>query len=163
MLLYSESDYFKEVPMDRKYQCVVECAIEYQNKLLIIRRPLGKHAGGLFAFPGGKVDEEDHQGDGDILCRAVKREVEEEVGLRLLDPLRYVTSNFFMLTDGTLVIDSIFHCYIKETSPKVIPSEREVLEYFWMSKDDIDQAEDAPIWLKKYVRALTIYDQQKVI
>lgn len=26
---------------------VVECAVEYESKFLIIRRPKGKHAGGL--------------------------------------------------------------------------------------------------------------------
>ena len=39
------------------YLNIVEVAIEHDEKFLIIKRPEGKHAGGLLAFPGGKVEE----------------------------------------------------------------------------------------------------------
>jgi 8-oxo-dGTP pyrophosphatase MutT (NUDIX family) len=37
------------------YLNVIQVAIEYDEKFLIIKRPEGKHAGVLLAFPGGKV------------------------------------------------------------------------------------------------------------
>ncbi len=39
-----------------KFIAVVECAIEYQGKFMIIERPQGGHAEGLLSFPGGKVE-----------------------------------------------------------------------------------------------------------
>lgn len=69
-----------------------ECAIEYQNKFLIIKRPQGVHAEGLLAFPGGKFELSDRESAGDVVKQAIKREVFEEVGLRLIDPIRICTN-----------------------------------------------------------------------
>jgi len=55
----------------KHYLLIVECAIECNGKFLIIQRPEGKHAGGLLAFAGGKVDEQDETSRFDIL-RAVE-------------------------------------------------------------------------------------------
>lgn len=56
------------------YLVLVECAIEYQGKFLIIKRPENVHAGGLLSFPGGKVEEYDAIDDGScVLENAVKR------------------------------------------------------------------------------------------
>ena len=60
------------------YHMVVECAIEHDGKFFIINRPPGKHAAGLLAFPGGKVEYKDSDLGADILRAAVKREVFEE-------------------------------------------------------------------------------------
>lgn len=65
----------------KHYLKVVEVAIEHDSKFLIIKRPEGKHAGGLLSFPGGKVEEIDEQNEWDILRLAAKREIYEEVGL----------------------------------------------------------------------------------
>ena len=72
---------------------VVECAIEHNGKFLIIERPRGKHAAGLLAFPGGKFELGDIRGDEDVLLNAIKREVQEEVGLTLEGPIHYITSS----------------------------------------------------------------------
>jgi hypothetical protein len=41
--------------MNKTYLKVVECAIEHDSKFLVIKRPQGVHAGGMLAFPGGKL------------------------------------------------------------------------------------------------------------
>lgn len=48
----------------------VECAVVCDGRALIIERPKGKHAAGLLAFPGGKVEASDAQGSADILTPA---------------------------------------------------------------------------------------------
>ncbi len=68
-----------------EYRIVVDCAIEYNGKYLFIERPKEKHAGGLLAFPGGKVEQTDCEGREKVLEKAVSREVWEEVGINLLD------------------------------------------------------------------------------
>jgi len=134
------------------YLKVVEVAIEHDEKFLIIKRPEGKHAGGLLAFPGGKVEEIDEQNEWDILRLAAKREILEEVGLDLKDDLRYIISNYFVGSIGAHVIDTIFHCKIEKTDLAINASAREVPEYYWLTEEEINQAHNAPEWLKKYVQ-----------
>lgn len=141
--------------MNNKYIAVVECAIEHNNKFLIIKRPEGVHAEGFLAFPGGKVEAQDGEKDGDILIQAVIREVFEEVGLRLEDPVRYVTSSCFVDIKGNAVIDSIFHCKLNKTYLHINVSEREVAEYYWLTYDEILQAKNSPEWLRGYIKEIT--------
>lgn len=52
--------------------------IENQDgHLLVARRPAGKHLGGLWEFPGGKVEP------GETLAAALRREIGEELGCDL--------------------------------------------------------------------------------
>lgn len=136
------------------YLNIVEVAIEHDEKFLIIKRPEGKHAGGLLAFPGGKVEEIDEQNEWDILRFAAKREILEEVGLDLKDDLKYITNNYFVGSSNVVahVIDTIFHCKIEKTDLKVNASAREVPEYYWLTEEEINQAHNAPEWLKKSVQ-----------
>jgi 8-oxo-dGTP pyrophosphatase MutT (NUDIX family) len=138
----------------KQYLIVVECAIEHEGKFLIIKRPQGKHAGGQFSFPGGKVEEQDEAENFDILRSAVKREIFEEVGLKLIDPINYITSSYFASSSGVQIIDNIFYCKLEQTAPKINASEREVAEYYWLSVDEINAAENSPDWLKKYIEII---------
>ncbi len=54
---------------------VVAAVIRRKNKALLGRRPDHKRHGGLWEFPGGKVE------DGESLADALKREVLEELGV----------------------------------------------------------------------------------
>jgi 8-oxo-dGTP diphosphatase len=136
------------------YLNIVEVAIEHDEKFLIIKRPEGKHAGGLLAFPGGKVEEIDEQNEWDILRLAAKREVLEEVGLDLKDDLKYITNNYFVGSSNVAahVIDTIFHCKIEKTDLTINSSAREVPEYYWLTAEEINNASNAPAWLKKSVQ-----------
>lgn len=139
--------------MKKYYLVCVECAIEHDGKFLIIQRPAGKHAEGLLSFPGGAVEELDEAHHRDILRSAVKREIFEEVGLTLEEPINYVTTSFFVDSFDVHVIDSIFHCKLKAL-PVVVPSEREVPTYTWMTKEEVNQAPNAADWLKGYLALL---------
>lgn len=130
---------------------IVECAIEHEGRYLIIKRPDGVHAGGLLAFPGGKVDYEDGDDNQDVLLRAALREVKEEVGLDLIDPVHYAASSYFNDSHGEHVLDIIFYCRLDQTTIDVIPSEKEVPEYFWLTADEINAHPLAPEWLKRYL------------
>jgi 8-oxo-dGTP pyrophosphatase MutT (NUDIX family) len=125
-----------------------QCAIEFDKKLLVIRRPIDTRDGGLLAFPGGKIDQEDCQLDCDILQNGAKREILEEVGISLDMELNYVTSRYFN-KDNIHMVFVLFHCVVP-TMPKVIPSAREVANYYWMNREEIDTADESAVWLKKY-------------
>ena len=138
----------------KKYLLIVECAIEYKGKFLIIERPEGTYAGGLLSFPGGKVEEQDEINHFDLLRSAVKREVLEEVGLILTDPITYVTSSYFMGDGEVPVIDSIFYCRLEKIYPDIKASKREVANYYWMDAEAIYKADNAPEWIKLYVKLI---------
>ena len=46
-----------------------------RGEILIARRPLHKHQGGLWEFPGGKIE------DGEEAAQALIRELQEELGI----------------------------------------------------------------------------------
>lgn len=138
----------------KKYLVVVECAIEFDGKFLIIKQPEGKHAVGLLSFPGGKFDPQDEINGWDVLRCAAKREIFEEVGLTLLDPVQYVSSSYSMDNDEISIIYSTFYCKLNKTIPTVIVAPREVPEYYWMTPEEINSATNSPVWLKKYVELI---------
>lgn len=135
------------------YVVIVECALELNGRFLIIKRPDDKEAGGLLAFPGGKVELEDHNTDGsrNIILNAVKREIFEEVGIKLLDPIQYMVSNHFKSVNGSECLIMVFHCILNKAHPTVKPSAREVPEYYWLTSEEINQAHNSPLCLKDYL------------
>jgi len=136
---------------DKQFIIDVECVIEKDGRFLIIRRPAGVHAGGTLSLVGGGLEVSDGEGHQDPLVTGTKREVLEEVGLDLQDPVRFVGSSFFVDSNGNNVIATIFHCKLDRTKAKVIPSQREVPEYFWMTIGEINAHPDAPEWTKRYI------------
>jgi 8-oxo-dGTP diphosphatase len=65
---------------------VVAAVIRNQEgHVLLTRRPIGTHMGGLWEFPGGKIE------DGESPAAALVREIDEELGLRIevADPITF--------------------------------------------------------------------------
>lgn len=141
--------------MSYDFIVATECAIEHDGKFLIIKRPQGVHASGLLSFPGGKFEASDAIGNEDAAKQAVKREVLEEVGLDLIDPINYVrTSCFPDDKNGKQVLDIIYHCKLEKTKIKVTPSKREVPEYYWLTHEEIINKPNCPTWLKSYMKSI---------
>lgn len=69
---------------------VVAAVIRNRGRILITRRPQNVHLGGLWEFPGGKVEP------GESLPEALAREIEEELGIHV---------------NVTRRVASIEHCY----------------------------------------------------
>lgn len=69
---------------------VVAAVIRREGKILIAQRPLDKHQGGLWEFPGGKVEE------GEPVEHALVRELQEELGItpRRFRPLIRITHDY---------------------------------------------------------------------
>ena len=78
---------------------VALCLEDADGQLLLARRPAGKHHGGLWEFPGGKVEP------GETPRAALAREVAEELAIRI-DPAALVPLTF-AADDGLVLL--LFH------------------------------------------------------
>ena len=68
--------YVRSMPITDPTTIVVAAVIrDASGKILLTRRPEGSHMGGLWEFPGGKVE------DGEMPAAALERELEEELAL----------------------------------------------------------------------------------
>lgn len=54
---------------------VVGCFLEFENKILLLKRPLNKSQGGKWGLPGGKINNDESKLD------AMLREIREETGI----------------------------------------------------------------------------------
>ncbi len=64
--------------MSRTQQRVIACVIRRGARFLVCQRPLHKRHGGLWEFPGGKIEP------GECNVQAAERELSEELGITLL-------------------------------------------------------------------------------
>lgn len=55
---------------------VAAALVDFRKNILVAQRPLHKHMGGMWEFPGGKVDP------GELPEYALMRELEEELGIQ---------------------------------------------------------------------------------
>lgn len=123
-------------------EVVAGLIVDDAGRLLACRRPEGKHLGGKWEFPGGKVEAfEDHRA-------ALVRELEEELGIRVevgaaLSPVRWDY-------DGVAIRLHPFVCRIAAG----IPHPHEHAEIRWTGREELARldwaAADVPIlaeWL----------------
>jgi 8-oxo-dGTP diphosphatase len=76
------------------WTCVVALALrDGKGRWLMHRRPADKHHGGLWEFPGGKVET------GETPRNALVREIEEELGL-VIEPAACAPVGFAEETSG---------------------------------------------------------------
>ncbi len=108
-----------------------------QGRVLVARRPLGVHQGGLWEFPGGKLEP------GELPLQGLARELEEEVGIRVqaTRPLIRLPHDY---GDRRLVLE--VH---RVTAYAGEPIGREGQPLSWRHPDDLDPkafpAADRPI------------------
>ena len=113
---------------------VVASVIEREGKLLVCERPDHKRHGGLWEFPGGKVEPTESN------FEAVERELAEELGVRVVNvgPVEFS------------VADPGSHFFI-EFLPVEISGEPQALEHSalaWASEDELLTIALAPSDLK---------------
>lgn len=121
----------------------VEGAVYRDNNWLIIERSVKEgHAGGLLSLVGGTVENE---GDSiDILERTLRRELFEEVGVKVKEKMDYVRNTSFKLDDGSEVIDIVFLCEFEEGEP-FAKSPEEVEAVYWLTADELAAHPQTPI------------------
>lgn len=97
-----------------------------QGQLLIAKRPDDKHQGGLWEFPGGKVEA------AESVEAALKRELKEEIGIEVLqcEPLVRIEHDY---SDKSVVLDVWI---VSSFSGEAVGLEGQPIE--WINPADMD-------------------------
>lgn len=119
------------------------------NWLIIERSKKEEHAGGLLSLVGGKVEVEGNSSD--ILERTIKREIMEEIGVKITNNIKYVHSTTFVTDIGEHVVDIVFLCEYYSGEP-FAKSLNEVDSVMWLSSEEIYNHPKAPIYLKESIK-----------
>ena len=110
---------------------VVAGIIYKDNKFLIAQRNLNKAQGGLWEFPGGKVEKNESYE------RALKREIKEELNADI-EVIEYIGESTYHYPEKDIKL--IFY------KAKLLSENIELLEhesYKWITKDEKDKYEFA--------------------
>lgn len=136
----------------------VEGAVVRDGEYLLVERAADEaHAGGLLAFPGGKVEPPP---DGDASFEAtVRRELAEEVGVEV-GTVEYVHSRTFATDGGTSCVNVVTLCEDEggecedEGGGAHARAPNEVAAVHWLSPDEVRDHPDAPGFLERDVERI---------
>jgi 8-oxo-dGTP diphosphatase len=82
------------------FKCALDNKSEEKGEILIAKRAENQHQGGLWEFPGGKVEE------GESVQVALQRELEEELGLKSsIENMRPLITIPFHYSDKSVLLD----------------------------------------------------------
>lgn len=99
-----------------------------ENKFLIVKRKENEDIhGGLWVFPGGKVEENE-----DIFT-ALKREIKEEVGLDILNERKQISEYEYERPNGEITFGS---CFFVEAKNENVKLSSELEDFAWVTKEE---------------------------
>lgn len=98
-----------------------------QGQILIDRRPAKGLLGGLWEFPGGKIEL------GETVPQCIKREIQEELGIEIEVGEHLITINHAY--SHFRVVLSVHHCHHLSGVPQPIECD----EIRWVTLDEVDQ------------------------
>ena len=102
------------------------------GRILLARRPEGRHMAGLWEFPGGKIKP------GETPEAALRREIDEELGLDI-DAVKPVTFAVHE-EDGVRILLLFFSAAIR----KGVPMAREGQEIAWVPASELTSYDTPP-------------------
>ena len=115
--------------MREKFEIAVVAAIIKDDKenILITKRPDDTHLGGLWEFPGGKVE------DGENHTNALVREIQEETALDIVPGELYWQET---VDYGWKIVHLFFyHCRLE--NPKQIVRLQQIADFRWLKASEL--------------------------
>lgn len=128
---------------------VVAGFIEDGGKILLVKRPWHKKRGGLWEFPGGKIE------DNETPQEALKRELREELGVEIL-PHEIIIKKIHAYPDEVIELILIKATLLGE------PILKEVVEMRWVDLKDLEKIELCPAD-KEVLRALELEKRENEV
>lgn len=127
--------------MKKDIHVAVAIIINSEREVLIALRQAHQHLGGLWEFPGGKVEL------GEASSEALRREVKEELGLFVVNavPLIKVSHDY---NDKSILLDV---WYVSEYTDEAYGAEGQTLR--WCAVGDLESV-DFPIANKTIINAI---------
>ena len=98
-----------------------------QHQVLIDRRPQKGLLGGLWEFPGGKIEP------GETIEACIQREIQEEIGIEIEVGAHLITVDH-AYTHFKVRLE-VYHCYHRSGEPQAIECD----EVRWVSLEELDQ------------------------
>lgn len=111
---------------------VVAAVLEKHGRYFIAQRPQDKQLGGLWEFPGGKVEQ------GETHAEALKREMMEEFDAEITVG-EFIVSTENIIDNRTIVLH-FYKSYLKVD--RLTPLEHEATA--WLSTDELEEYSLAP-------------------
>jgi A/G-specific adenine glycosylase len=115
----------KSPKKERPHNNIAVGIVEQDGKILIAQRPENKMLGGLWEFPGGKVEKNES------LEETTVRELKEELGINVVVD-RYFTSVDFQYTHMSITLHAFF-CTLISGTPQAI----ECTAWKWVGRNDL--------------------------
>ncbi len=106
---------------------VTAAVIRKKGRLLIAQRPFGGRLGGLWEFPGGKVES------GETLPQCLRREIKEELGVRIKVG-KPITSIDHAYTHFKITLHA-FECELVSGQPQAV----QVQDFKWVRMSELDR------------------------
>ena len=113
---------------------VCAAVIRKNGKVLLCSRPDGKHLGGMWEFPGGKVDS--GETDGQCLCREIKEELSLDI---------FVTDQIYRINHiyPEKEVDIRFYrAFASDENQKIIAMDNQ--QYQWVEIPDLMKMDIIP-------------------
>lgn len=128
----------RQTGLEFKELNVVALVLEnHQGEILVAKRADHKHLGGMWEFPGGKVE------NGESQYQALKREIKEEINFDLKEAKQLIITTH-TYESFTLTLDV---WYSKSENPKISANEGQPLQ--WTHKSQLSSLQmpeaDTPI------------------
>jgi len=130
------------------YDVVAAVIWRGDGRFLIAQRPLEGLLGGLWEFPGGKME------DGETLPQALRREIREELALEIdvgrpLRPIKHAYTHF------RITLHPFHACWLSGE-----PQHLGVADHAWVSLDDLDRYPFA-VTDQKIIAQLRLMDEER--
>jgi 8-oxo-dGTP diphosphatase len=111
-----------------KIRVMVGILINFHGEILIARRPQDKYKGGLWEFPGGKIQTDESH------LQALKRELSEEIGIEVLTARPWMKSQHdygdrIVFLNTWLVTQFLGEPYGKEGQPIAWVNKKELRQF----------------------------------